>query len=178
MRANGIWTLPVLTLCACADPKFEFRGYTDRSGCTDVIDAELASGAGYEAVFDAEDPENPAQTIELSGTIFDEPVRIEVTCTAGRIDSIQYISARTDPRETGALFARFADELEARFGEPTVIVGDDARSLRFLCHSPSPVLLEEWRLGTEDSGEDDQEAVHEVYLAVVPGAAACVDAGP
>ena len=79
MRSNGVWILPLLALSGCGEPRFEFRGYSDRTGCTGVVDAELANGSNYEAVFDAEDPENPAQTIELSGTIFDEPVRVEVT---------------------------------------------------------------------------------------------------
>lgn len=176
MRSNGVWVLPLLALSGCAEPKLEFRGYTDLSGCTDVIDAELANGSSYEGVFDAEDPENPAQTIELSGTIFDEPVRIDVTCTAGRIDSIHYLSRASDPLDTGAVFARFMTGLDAMFGQPDVVASDNARSLRYLCRNPSPVLLEEWRL-EPDEGEQtgDEEPDHEVYIAVVPSAAECRD---
>jgi hypothetical protein len=178
VRANGVWILPLLMLSGCGEPRFEFRGYSDRSGCTGVIDAELANGSNYEAVFDA-DPENPAQTIELSGTIFEAPVRIDVTCTSGRIDTIQYVSRASDPQETGALFTRFSAELDSLFGEPTIITSDNARSLRYLCHSPSPVLLEEWRLEPEEGGDEEEKAVHELYLAVVPDAAECLDeAGP
>jgi hypothetical protein len=175
VRSNGVWILPLLALSGCGEPRFEFRGYSDRSSCTGIIDAELANGSSYEAVFDAEDPENPAQTIELSGTIFDEPVRIEVTCTSGRIDMIQYISRTSDARETGALFIRFSAELGTLFGEPSVITSDNARSLRYLCRGPSPVLLEEWRLEPAEDADEDDEPPHELYIAVVPGAAECLD---
>lgn len=165
------WIACVLMLQACAEPKFEFRGYTDLSSCTEVIDAELANGSRYQGVFDAEDSETPGSTIELSGELFSEDVRIDVTCTAGRITSIHYISQASDPRETGALWALFSQELGGLFGEPTEIFTDEGRSRRFLCHSPSPVLLEEWRLETED----DEDPAHEIYLAIVPEAAECLD---
>lgn len=175
MPRNRWWIASLPALAACSEPAFEFRGYSDFSSCTGVIDIELANGGRYDGVFASEDPENPAQTVELSGTLFAENVRIDVTCTAGRVDSIQYVSPASDPIETGAIFARFAAELEALFGEPTVITSDSARSLRYLCHSPSPVLLEEWRLEAEgDEGGEDRAVEHEVYVAVVPRAAECL----
>lgn len=176
MLRNLWWTALLLALQACSEPVFEFRGYTDLSSCTEIIDAELANGARYDGVFGSEDPENPAQTVELSGMLFSERVNIDVTCTSGRIDSIQYVSPARDPIETGAVFARFAAELEALFGAPTVITSEEARSLRYLCHTPSPVLLEEWVIETEGGpGEAvDETTEHEVYLAVVPEAAACL----
>ena len=174
---RNLWWIAFILLQACAEPAFEFRGYDDHSNCTDVIDTELANGARYDGVFASEDPENPAQTVELSGTLFSENVRIDVTCTAGRVDSIQYVSQASDPVETGAIFAKFAAELEALFGAPTVIASDRARSLRYICHSPAPVLLEEWRLVAEGDEEGDDEVVeHEVYVAVVPGATECLRA--
>jgi hypothetical protein len=176
VRSKDVWILPLLALSGCAEPKLEFRGYTDLSGCTDIIDAELANGSSYEGVFDAEDPEDPAQTIELSGTIFDEPVRIDVTCTAGRIDSIHYLSRARDPRDTGAVFARFMAGLDAIFGQPDTVTSENARSLRYLCRNPSPVLLEEWRLEPDEEQEaEDEEPDHEVYIAVVPSATACLE---
>ncbi|HUF74534.1 MAG TPA: hypothetical protein VMR74_16755 [Gammaproteobacteria bacterium] len=177
MLRNLWWIAALPALNACSEPAFEFRGYSDRSNCTGIIDAELANGARYDGVFASEDPENPAQTVELSATLFSENVRINVTCTAGRVDSIQYVSQASDPVETGAIFAKFAAELEALFGEPTAIASDRARSLRYFCHSPAPVLLEEWRLLAEGDEEGEDEVVeHEVYVAVVPGAAECLRA--
>ena len=164
-------------LSACAKPNFEFRAYTDLSTCTDVIDAELAGGARYNGVYASEDPADPAQTVELSGTLFSQSVDIEVICTAGRVDTITYLSAASDPIETGAIFASFADELEALFGAPTVIVSEQTRSLRYLCHSHSPVLLEEWRLGPNQEADEAEIVEHEVYVSVVPSAAACIDTG-
>jgi len=175
VRPNGVLILPLLALSSCGEPRFEFRGYSDRSSCTGVIDAELANGSNYEAVFDADDPEDPAQTIELTGTIFDEPVRIEVKCTSGRIDTIQYISGTSDARDTGTLFTRFSAELGTLFGEPSVVTSDNARSLRYLCRSPSPILLEEWRLEPAEDADVTEEPPHELYIAVAPGAAECLD---
>jgi hypothetical protein len=173
VRFCGVWFLLALALSGCAEPKFEFRGYTDLSGCTDVVDAELASGSSYVGVYNADDPQDLAQTIELSGTIFSEPVRINVSCTRGRVDSIQYVAQESDPKKTGPVFAAFAAGLDGLFGEPTVLVSDNSRSLRYLCDTRPPVLLEEWRLEPVDPDEDD-EPVHEVYLAVVPAAAECL----
>lgn len=177
MLRNLWWIALLLALQACSKPVFEFRGYTDLSSCTEVVDAELANGARYDGVFGSEDEANPAQTVELSGMLFSERVDIDVTCTSGRIDSIQYVSPASDPIETGAIFARFAAELEALFGAPTVITSENARSLRYLCQTPSPVLLEEWVLepeGGPDEAAADETIWHEVYLAVVPQAAACL----
>jgi hypothetical protein len=149
--APGFICALVLALVACAKPRVEFRGYSDLSGCTEVIDTELANGASFLGGFDSEDPENPGYITELSGEIFDERVRIEIHCDVrGFLSSVHYISAATDPEDTGALFFRFAGELEALFGEPTLIETDISRSLRFVCHSPSPVILDEWRLEAEE----------------------------
>ena len=175
-------------LGACAEPRIEFRGYSDLSSCNEIIDAELANGAGFEGVFASEDLEDAGFVTELSGEIFGERVQIEVFCDArGFPGSVHYLSGRSDPRETGEVFHHFTEELEALFGEPTFIVTDDGRSLRFLCHSPSPVILDEWRLPealdvdeTEQPAADvsavDEEPPHEVYLAIVPSAAECLDA--
>jgi hypothetical protein len=94
---------------------------------------------------------------------------------AGLIESVHYLSQASDARETDAVFFRFGEELSAAFGEPTVITTDESRSLRFLCHSPSPLLLDEWRLEPDEEQAVDEEPPHEVYIAVMPRAAECLD---
>lgn len=174
MLPNRWWIAALPALSACSEPAFEFRGYSDLSSCTAVIDAELANGAEYVGVYSSADPENTAQTVELSGTLFTERVDIEIACTARGVQSVQYVSTASDPIETGRIFAKFASELEALFGAPTAIATDQARSLRYLCHSPPPVLLEEWRLVSDTEEAVDEFVEHEVYVAVVPGAAECL----
>lgn len=165
-----------LALMGCAEPKFEFRGYTDFSSCAQIIDAELANGARFEGGFESEDPLMPGYVTALSGTIFDEAVDIEVFCNdSGLIETVHYLSLASDARETGDVFLRFGEELSAAFGEPTVITTDDSRSLRFLCHSPSPLLLDEWRLEPDEELAEDEEPPHEVYIAVMPRLAECLD---
>ena len=173
---GALLAIPVIALTGCAEPRLEFRGYSDLSSCTEIIDAELAGGAVFQGGYPSEDPENPGYVTELLGSIFEERVRIEILCDVrGLISSIHYVSLASDPEDTGEVFFRFADELTSRFGEPTQIVSDDGHSLRFLCHNPAPILLDEWRL---EPATDDEEAVHEVYLAVMPEALECLSENP
>jgi len=166
--------ISLIALGGCAKPKFEFRGYSDLSSCSEIIDAELAGGANFDGGYESSDLEDPGYITALRGRIFEEPVRIEVKCDfRGFISSIHYISEASDPEATRAVFLRFAAELVSEYGEPTQIVTDEGLSLRFLCHNPSPILLEEWRLMPEN---EDDEPMHEVYLAVIPLAADCLDA--
>ena len=168
-----LWLTVLLALQGCAEPSFEFRGYSDLSSCSDAIGAELANGGRLIGGFASEDVEHPGLVTELDGEIFDENVRIDIYCDLrGFLSSIHYYSQASEPEETGAVFRRFAAELEALFGPPTQIATDQGRSLRFLCHNPSPVLIDEWRLAPEDETEP---VVHEVYLAVLPPAAKCLD---
>lgn len=175
MHRQILLILPFV-LTGCAEPKFEFRGYTDFSSCAQIIDAELANGARFEGGHESYDPLMPGYVTMLSGEIFDVDVDIEVFCNdAGLIESVHYLADASDARETGAVFLRFGEGLASVFGEPTVIATDDSRSLRFLCHSPSPVLLDEWRLEPEEEQADDEEPPHEVYIAVMPRASECLD---
>jgi hypothetical protein len=168
--------LPV-ALQGCAKPQFEFRGYSDLSSCTEIIDAELANGSAFRGGYPSEDIENPGYITELSGTIFSERVRIEILCSpSGFIDSIHYIAETTEPIETGAIWARFSAELATLFGTPTEIFADNGRTRRYLCHRPSPVFLDEWRLEPDADDEDPPEE-HEIYLSVSPRAIECRDAG-
>jgi hypothetical protein len=176
---NRQWLMIVLlvALQGCAKPQFEFRGYSDLSSCTEIIDAELANGAAFRGGYPSEDIENPGYITELSGTIFSERVRIEILCSpSGFIDSIHYIAETTEPIETGAIWARFSAELATLFGTPTEIFADNGRTRRYLCHRPSPVFLDEWRLEPDADDEDPPEE-HEIYLSVSPRAIECSDAG-
>jgi hypothetical protein len=168
---------PLLALSACTEPRFEFHGYSDVSSCQGVINAELDRGAAFLGGYETEDIENPGYVTELGGELFGEPVDIEVLCTpAGNVGSIHYYSEATDPADTDALWTLFSEELFLLFGEPTMLSSEVNRSLRFLCHSPSPILLDEWRLVDEQEGADEDEAVeHELDLAVVPDSAECLD---
>ncbi len=172
MRKRSLLPGIVVLLHGCTEPQLEFRGYSDLSSCTEIIDAELANGGVFQGGYASDDPENPGYITELLGTIFDERVRIDIHCDVrGFISSIHYLSLASDPMDTSEVFFRFADELASAFGEPTQIVTDEGHSLRFLCHNPAPVLLEEWRLEQET---EDEEPMHEVYLAVLPGAVECL----
>lgn len=176
VSAGILGAATLLGLGACTEPRFEFRGYSDLSGCQSVINAELENGATFRGGYESEDIENPGYVTELGGELFGAPVDIEVLCTpAGYVGSIHYYSEASDPEETGALWTLFSEELFLLFGEPTMLSTDVNRSLRFLCHSPSPILLDEWRLVDQQDGADDEAVEHELYLAVVPDSADCLD---
>lgn len=168
--------LALLFLQACAEPKFEFRGYTDLSSCQGVIDAELANGSNFEGGYRSDDIDYLGYVTELNGSIFSERVEIDVLCTPdGDIGSIHYFSSATDPEDTGRVWALFSSELQSLFGEPTELFSEQSRSRRFLCRNPSPILIDEWRLEVEEDAPDDEEPDHEIYIAVVPSAAECLD---
>lgn len=169
-------SLPVV-LHGCAKPQFEFRGYSDLSSCTEIIDAELAAGSAFRGGFQSADIENPGYITELTGTIFSERVRIEIQCSpSGFIDAIHYVAETTDPIETGEIWARFSVELATLFGPPTEIFSDNGRIRRYLCHRPSPIFIDEWRL-EPDADDEDAPEEHEIYLAVSPRALDCRDTG-
>lgn len=176
MSLRWIWIPLALTLQACAEPKFEFRGYSDLSSCQRVVDAELENGATLESGYESDEIDNFGYVTELSGTIFSERVRIDVLCTpAGEVGSIHYVSLASDPRDTGRVWALFSDELGKLFGEPAEVFSEIGRSRRYLCRNPSPILIDEWRLEAEEGAPEDEEPDHEVYIAVIPGAAECLD---
>jgi hypothetical protein len=175
---NRQWLMIVLpvALSGCAKPQFEFRGYSNLSSCTEIIDSELAGGAAFRGGYASEDVENPGYITELSGDIFSENVRTEILCRpSGFIDSIHYIAETTEPVETGAVWARWSTERATLFGPPTEIFADNGRTRRYRCHSPSPAILDEWRLEPEADDEDAPEQ-HEIYLSVSPRAIDCRDA--
>ena len=175
MNKNLIWLVVPFALQACAEPKFEFRGYTNLSSCTEIIDAEMANGSTIQSGYESDELDSLGYVTELSGELFSESVRIDVTCsTTGYIDSVHYISPQSDPTETGRIFVQFATELQALFGDPIELVTDEVLSLRYLCNSPSPFLLDEWKLELEE-GDDETDIEHEVYLAVTPLAAECLE---
>lgn len=166
----------LLAVTACAEPRFAFRGYTDLSSCRQVIDTELANGAEFATAYDSTDPEAPGHVTELTGSLFDLPVRIDINCTTqNRVASIQYIVAASHPDDTGAAFALLAGELQPLFGEPAMSSTADSRTLSFGCIDPSPVRLEEWIVTDHDEGDSVGEAEHEVYLAIVPDLMSCLD---
>lgn len=155
-----------LLATACAEPGIEFRGFTELSSCRQTIDAELANGAVFEDVYDAEDPESTDVITELSGEIFETEVQIAIACSPrNELRYVHYISLAEEPVETGQVYARFAAGLDALFGTPTEVNGPTDRRVYFLCDEPSPVLVEEYLI---------EEEVHEVYLAFIPGNAGCL----
>ena len=171
------WLVPLAALTACSEPRFEFRGYTEFSGCQRIIDTEIANGARFEGGYASTDSENPGYVTELSGELWGERVDIEVLCSdTGLPGFVHYFPYASDAKETAALWDRFGVELYALFGEPTMVSSDINRSLRFLCHNPSPILLDEWRLvDAETETEAEEDVPHEIYLAVVPRAAECLE---
>lgn len=178
MTRQWLWIVLSIALQACAKPKFEFRGYSDLSSCTEIIDAELANGAAFRGGYPSEDIENPGYITELSGTLFSERVRIDIQCSpSGFIDSIHYVAETTEPIETGAIWVRYSEELATLFGAPMEVFADNGRTRRYVCRNPSPVLLDEWRL-EPDADEEDPEEEHEIYLAVSPRAIDCLDDRP
>jgi hypothetical protein len=175
MNRQWILVLLPIALPGCAKPQFEFRGYSDLSSCTEIIDTELANGASFLGGYESDSIENPGYVTELNGTVFSESVRIEVLCNpSGYIDSIQYIAETTEPVETGAIWARFSEQLGMLFGEPAEIYSDDGRTRRYVCRRPSPIFLDEWRL-EPDVDEEDPEEEHEIYLSVLPRATECLE---
>lgn len=172
MPKRLIALIAVISVAACSEPKFAFRGYTERSSCEEVINLELAGGAEFEGAYDSDEPERPGQIAELSGMLFSETVRIDVLCTpAGFVQYVRYVSPAYDPMETGPVFRRLAAELDVLLGTPVERLNESMRGRYYLCTPPSPVALEEWKLPLE-AGQTEEE--HEVYLTVVPWDIECL----
>jgi hypothetical protein len=165
-----------ILLQACTDPAFYFRGYNSDSTCSRIIDTELALGAEFVDAYESRDVQRPGYVTELAGTLFDEPVRIEVRCGRGNhAESVNYIALEQEPEAVGALYAKFVGELEAQFGASLERLGETNRSRYYFCANPAPVFIEEWALVEElEEGEEEEAREHELYVAVVPDAAVCI----
>jgi hypothetical protein len=170
--------IPVLALQACSEPAFYFRSFHSDSPCNSVIDSEIGIGSVYFGAYESRDPERPGFVTELDGELFDEPVQIEVRCgRRNHTESVHYIATVSDAKATGALYAKFTAELEARYGPPQERQTNLRRTQYFLCDAPAPVFIEEWALIDEDdeANEDPEDQPHELYVAVVPDAARCLE---
>jgi hypothetical protein len=173
MSWRRIWIVSLLLLAACERPIFGFRGYTNLSTCQEVINAELRNGSDFEGSYSSDDLEDRGMRSELVGTLFAEPVGIDIGCDdQGGIRRVTYRPAATDPDETAELMSRFATELAAIYGPPVVRYSDINRTITFLCPAPAPIRLEEWILTDESDAAAEPE--HSVDLVVVPSAASCL----
>jgi len=90
---------------------------------------------------------------------------------------VHYIATVSDAKATGALYAKFSAELEAYYGPPQERETILRRTQYFLCDPPAPVFIEEWALIDEDTeaDADPEEQPHDLYVAVVPDAARCLE---
>jgi hypothetical protein len=169
--------IPVVMLQACSDPAFYFRGYNSDSPCNAIIDTELALGGEFVDAYESRDAEATGYVTTLAGELFGEPVRIEIRCERGnRAASIHYLADEQEPQKTGALYAKFSSELEAQFGFSVEQFSEIHRARYFLCDHPAPIFIEEWAL--VDDVEDEvavENREHELYLAIVPEAAICLE---
>jgi hypothetical protein len=183
MKRFPVFLLSAVTafvLAGCEEPRFEFRGYSDRSNCRKVIDAELDSGSILSEIYDSPDPESTDVITELMAEIHDREVAIEVACRPqGQVSWVHYVALAQDPVVTGEIYARYAAELQTLLGTPTGQVTEDSRSLHYLCREDAPIVLEEYRLEPEVFADGSLGAErHEVYLAVIPAKAACLTESP
>lgn len=162
-----LWPIGVLLLHGCAEPQFNFRGYTELSDCRAVLDAELEGGAEFEDAVDTEMPLGEGIVTQLVGNLFTVPTRIFVSCYRnGAVASIDYIAEAEASELSAAYFEHVAQELDAIFVgvQPREIVAAESRSRIYNCGDPVSVVLREARHGDMD---------FEVSLAVMPGSAAC-----
>jgi hypothetical protein len=167
-------------VCACDEPRFEFRGYSDISNCRQVIDAELANGSFLMDIFDAPDPESTDVITELMTEIYGREIAIEVACQPqGEVSWVHYVATEQEPRETDEIYERYGTELESLLGAPTEHATGDSRSLHFLCSKEAPIVLEEYRREPELLADGTTGAErHEVYLAVIPSNSGCIAEPP
>lgn len=169
--------IPVIALQACSEPAFYFRGYNADSPCNSIIDIELALGAEFLDAHESRNPQTPGFVTTLAGELFESPVQIEIRCERGnKAASIHYIADEQDPEATGALYARFSTALEAQFGASTEEFTEIHRARYFLCDDPAPIFIEEWALVDDVDNEVEVEnREHELYIAIVPDAAVCLE---
>jgi hypothetical protein len=156
----------MLLLAGCAEPAFNFRGYTELSDCRAVLDAELAAGGRFQEAVDTETALGEGVVTQLAGELFTVPTQIFVSCYRnGAVSSIEYLSEVDVSEQSAAWFDHMARELDAIFGfEPQQIDTGESRSRVYNCGDPVSVVLREARHGDMD---------FEVSLAVTPGSATC-----
>lgn len=167
-------------VCACEQPRFEFRGYSDVSNCRQIIDAELANGSFLTDIFDAPDPESTDVITELVTEIYGREIAIEIACQPqGEVSWVHYVATEQEPRATDEIYARYGTELENLLGPPTEHSTADSRSLHYLCSEEAPIVLEEYRLEPEVLADGATGAErHEIYLAVIPSNSHCIAESP
>lgn len=160
LKSAGAATVAAILLGACAEPHFGFRGYTELSDCRNVIDAELATGAGFQDAVDEDLPNGEGVVTELRGGLFDVPVSIFVSCYDNSdVSSVDYIAEAADGATSAAFYDALARELDAIFPTPTQSSTLDSRSRTYHCGDPATVILREALHGDMD---------YEVSLLVVP----------
>ena len=157
----------MILLTGCAEPQFNFRGYTELSDCRAVLDAELASDSRFQEAVDTDMPLGEGVVTQLAGELFTVPVSVFVSCYRnGAVAAVDYIAEAEEPELSAAWFEHLAQELDAIFigVQPRQIVAAESRSRIYNCGDPVSVVLREARHGDMD---------FEVSLAVTPGSAAC-----
>jgi len=155
-----LWCIPFLALGACSEPSFYFRGYSNHSGCGGVIDAELANGAIFEDAYDDLLSEGTGLVTELTGEIFETPVRIDVGCYRDSIVGfVSYVSLQENADASDEIHERFSQVLDDAFGVAEERSTADGRSKIYYCTEDAKVVLAEAVLA---------ETEYEVSLVVVP----------
>lgn len=159
--------LPIVLLSACGKPTFEFRGYSDISSCTDVVDAEVSLGAQVIGTNKADYEESLTLT-EMKVEIQGASAIAYVECDQFlKFRSIQYFVKPEIPLKLPELYDRLHTEMSRSFGIPRSTSGERIdRQSSFRCGENGVVWMSE-------NIDDEWLGYSNVELGICPACRVC-----
>ena len=153
---------------ACSEPQFEFRGFTDRSSCSQVLKAEEEHGAVVvETTVD--DSLGPSfMFTKISTSVFDYRAAGSVICYRDDVlYSVIYVIGDNEPAKTPKIADRVLNEIEPIFGKAYDRAGSFMGHGRVVdMYFGDTGLVRLWEGNTSV-----EEGEHNVVLMVCPGCA-------
>lgn len=160
-----LWWISLLALQACSKPVFYFRGYSSLSDCRTIIDSELVTGATFDDAVEEALENGPGIVTELSGSILDVAVAIDVACYGdGSVAYIDYSSLSDDVDPSTRIYETFSNNLDEIAGPVEERQFPDMRVKNYLCDESGRIALSQARLA------EDQ---FEVSMLVIPHRTEC-----
>ncbi len=149
-------------IAGCGDPQFAYRGYTDRSNCNDVIDAEQSQGAIIESRRSEDLGDlgvGVVDVIRMNAGVYGTPMIVDVACEkSGKVWGIWYIAEPADAYEEATLFDYLSEQLSSEFGAPFEGHSGVGRTGQFRCDDQGSLGLSEGAMGPE--GREYEVAIY------------------
>ena len=148
---------------ACSGQSFEFRGYTTKAGCGDIVAAESKYGTVSRVSREEVPKLGKAEITELSVKLFGRSATAKVACFAGGIVDVYYTVPGSTESGAQSSFEWLSGELRKEFGPWIEESGTTGRIRTFVCGVPATVRL----------AEDTTGSTSQATLVVVPRPSVC-----